>query len=75
MFIFFLKILDNKKDKWGIFSYDDDNFYLSVVVEIKVVFLEVCLISDVVFDFYSLDGYDGIVYDGKILNDEILYVL
>ncbi|MCI4650779.1 porphobilinogen synthase [Phaeodactylibacter sp.] len=74
-FILFPKIPDNKKDKRGTFSYDDDNFYLSAAAEIKAAFPEACLISDVALDPYSSDGHDGIVHDGKILNDETLHVL
>lgn len=74
-FILFPKIPDNKKDKRGTFSYDDDNFYLSAATEIKAAFPEACLISDVALDPYSSDGHDGIVHDGKILNDETLHVL
>ena len=74
-FILFPKIPDSRKDKRGTFSYDDDNFYLTAAAKIKAAFPEACLISDVALDPYSSDGHDGIVHDGKILNDETLHVL
>lgn len=74
-FILFPKIPDSKKDKRGTFSYDDSNFYLTAAAKIKAAFPEACLISDVALDPYSTDGHDGIVHDGKILNDETLHVL
>ena len=74
-FILFPKIPDGRKDKRGTFSYDDDNFYLTAAAKIKAAFPEACLISDVALDPYSSDGHDGIVHDGKILNDETLHVL
>jgi porphobilinogen synthase len=74
-FILFPKIPDSKKDKRGTFSYDDTNFYLTAAAKIKAAFPEACLISDVALDPYSTDGHDGIVHDGKILNDETLHVL
>lgn len=36
---------------------------------------QVLIISDVALDPYSSDGHDGIVKDGKVLNDESLEVL
>lgn len=74
-FILFPKIPDDKKDKRGTFSYSEDNFYLSAASAIKSAFPEACLISDVALDPYSSDGHDGIVHEGKILNDETLHVL
>lgn len=74
-FILFPKIDDGLKDKTATYSYADDNYYLKVCREIKSRFPEVTLISDVAMDPYSSDGHDGIVKNGKILNDETLKVL
>lgn len=74
-FILFPKIEHSKKDKTGTHSYAKDNFYLKICAEIKKHFPEVTLISDVALDPYSIDGHDGIVRDGKIINDETLEVL
>lgn len=74
-FILFPAIPEIHKDKTGTHSYSPENFYLKVALEIKVRFPECCLISDVALDPYSIDGHDGIVRGGKIINDETLEVL
>ncbi|MBX2872108.1 MAG: porphobilinogen synthase [Saprospiraceae bacterium] len=74
-FILFPAIPEEHKDKTGTFSYHPDNFYLKIALEIKARFPEACLISDVALDPYSIDGHDGIVRGGKIVNDETLDVL
>ncbi len=56
-------------------SYNPDTFYLKGLREIKKEFPEICLMSDVAMDPYSSDGHDGLVKDGKILNDETLEIL
>jgi porphobilinogen synthase len=43
--------------------------------EIKKQFPEACIMTDVAMDPYSSDGHDGLVKDGKILNDETLEIL
>lgn len=74
-FILFPAIPDEHKDKTGTFSYHPNNFYLQMALEIKARFPEACLISDVALDPYSIDGHDGIVRGGKIVNDETLGIL
>jgi len=74
-FIIFPKIPSKYKDKKGTHSYKSTNFYLKAAKEIKKRFPEACLISDVALDPYSVDGHDGIVKNGKIVNDETLAVL
>jgi porphobilinogen synthase len=74
-FILFPKIPNQYKDKRGNYSFSDDNFYLKAARQIKDRFPEACLISDVALDPYSVDGHDGVVHEGKILNDETLHVL
>ncbi|MHA7131031.1 porphobilinogen synthase [Algoriphagus namhaensis] len=63
------------KDKMATESYNPETFYLKALREIKKTFPELCLMSDVAMDPYSSDGHDGIVRDGKIINDETLEVL
>jgi porphobilinogen synthase len=74
-FMMFPAIPDQFKDKTGTYSYSDDNFYLKAAALVKKEFPECCLISDVALDPYSIDGHDGIVRNGKIVNDETLDVL
>lgn len=63
------------KDKIASYSYADDNFYLYAIRAIKERFPEVVLMSDVAMDPYSSDGHDGLVEEGKILNDATLPIL
>lgn len=66
---------ESLKDATASESYNPETFYLKALREIKRNFPEVCLMSDVAMDPYSSDGHDGLVKDGKILNDETLEVL
>ena len=66
---------ESKKDKLASESYNPETFYLKALREIKRNFPELCLMSDVAMDPYSSDGHDGLVKDGKILNDETLEIL
>jgi len=74
-FMIFPAIPEEHKDKTGTYSYHPDNFYLKAVREIKSKFPESCIISDVALDPYSIDGHDGVVRNGKIVNDETLPIL
>ncbi len=74
-FILFPSIPEELKDKTATYSYSPDNFYLKAAREIKKLFPEVCLISDVAMDPYSSDGHDGYVEGGEIINDITLEIL
>lgn len=63
------------KDKMATKSYKESFFYLQALATIKKEFPEALIITDVAMDPYSSDGHDGVVEDGKILNDETLEVL
>ena len=66
---------ESLKDALATESYNPETFYLKALREIKKQFPEVCLMSDVAMDPYSSDGHDGLVKNGKILNDETLEIL
>ncbi|MFT6807092.1 MAG: porphobilinogen synthase [Saprospiraceae bacterium] len=74
-FVLFPKVAESNKDKVGTYGADPRNFYLTTATKIKKRFPECVLMSDVALDPYSIDGHDGIVADGKILNDETIEVL
>lgn len=74
-FDIFPAVEDQYKDKNATKSYDPDFFYLRALKEIKKQFPEACIMTDVAMDPYSSDGHDGLVKDGKILNDETLEIL
>lgn len=74
-FDLFPNIEEELKDKYATISYDERCLYLRAIKEVKSHFPEACVVTDVAMDPYSSDGHDGIVEDGKILNDETLEVL
>lgn len=74
-FILFPAVEESFKDSEGSYSYSKNNFYLRIIKTLKRELPEAVLISDVALDPYSSDGHDGIVKDGKIVNDETLDVL
>lgn len=71
----FPAVEDSYKDKYATKSFDSSFFYLKALREIKKQFPEACIITDVAMDPYSSDGHDGLVKDGKIVNDETLEIL
>lgn len=74
-FVLFPAVDDSLKDQTASFSYASDNFYLKAIRKIKETFPNVVLMSDVAMDPYSSDGHDGLVKNGRILNDETLPIL
>ncbi|MEO3429805.1 porphobilinogen synthase [Pelagibius sp. CAU 1746] len=56
-------------------ALNPDNLVCRAVREIKRIYPEVGIICDVALDPYNSDGHDGLVRDGKILNDETIEVL
>jgi porphobilinogen synthase len=74
-FILFPQIEEKLKDKRASLSYKKNNLYLKMIQSIKKDFPEATIITDVAMDPYSSDGHDGLVDNGKILNDESLPIL
>jgi porphobilinogen synthase len=74
-FVLFPAVEDSKKDKYATHSHEANNFYLRIIRQLKKEFPEACLMSDVAMDPYSSDGHDGLVINGKIVNDETLPIL
>jgi porphobilinogen synthase len=66
---------ENKKDKWGSESLVSNTLYLKALSEIKSRFPDLLLMTDVALDPYSSDGHDGVVENGKVLNDETIDIL
>lgn len=74
-FVLFPKVKDELKDKTGTYGYSEENYYLKIAEKLKQTFPEICLMSDVALDPYSIDGHDGVVRNGEIVNDETLEIL
>ena len=75
VFDVFPAVEDQWKDKAATRSYDPGFFYLKALRQIKKEFPDACIMTDVAMDPYSSDGHDGLVQDGRILNDETLDIL
>lgn len=74
-FDIFPAVEDQHKDATATKSYDQKFFYLRALREVKKQFPEACIMTDVAMDPYSSDGHDGLVKNGKIVNDETLEIL
>ncbi len=74
-FDIFPAVNEKLKDKLASYSYASDNFYLDAIHQIKKNFPECVLMTDVAMDPYSSDGHDGLVENGKIINDKTLTIL
>lgn len=74
-FDLFPAVEESLKDKMATYSYASNNFYLKYISEVKKRFPEAVIMTDVAMDPYSSDGHDGVVRNGKIVNDETLAVL
>ncbi|ABA24937.1 porphobilinogen synthase (plasmid) [Trichormus variabilis ATCC 29413] len=65
----------DQKDNAGTQSYNPDGLIPRAVRAIKQAVPDILVITDVALDPYSSEGHDGIVQDGKILNDKTVAVL
>ncbi len=74
-FDIFPAVSEHLKDVTATYSYADENFYLHAIRKLKETFPDIVVMSDVAMDPYSSDGHDGLVRDGRILNDETLPIL
>lgn len=74
-FALFPNLPESRKDKFATESYNPEGLYLKAVRSIKDRFPDVVVMTDIAMDPYSSDGHDGIVENGKILNDPTLEVL
>ncbi|MGM0587207.1 MAG: porphobilinogen synthase [Bacteroidota bacterium] len=71
----FVKVPDAKKDNQGTEALNPDGLMQRTVKEIKSNFPEMVVMTDVAMDPYSSYGHDGVVRDGKIINDESVSIL
>jgi len=74
-FCVFPAIEDKLKDKKASEGLNKNGLYPKTLQLIKKNFPETVIMTDVAMDPYSSDGHDGLVKNGKILNDETLEIL
>jgi porphobilinogen synthase len=63
------------RDERGSEALNPDNLVCRALKAIKREFPELGLVADVALDPYTSHGHDGLLVDGKILNDETVAVL
>lgn len=66
---------DDRRNENATEAYNPDNLMCRALAAIKSAVPEIGLIADVALDEYSSDGQDGLVRDGRILNDETIEVM
>jgi porphobilinogen synthase len=68
-------IPESHKDSKATESLNPDGFLPQALQKLKKLFPELLLITDVALDPYSSEGHDGLVENGRILNDPTLEIL
>nr|XP_061799044.1 uncharacterized protein LOC133590446 [Nerophis lumbriciformis] len=73
--VLFPALPDKQKTPDGKGAYDPDGIIPRYIHALKKDFPELVVCTDVALDPYSSDGHDGLVRDGRILNDETVDIL
>lgn len=73
--LLFVKVPDKLKDNEGSEALNKDGLMQRSIRAIKERYPEMLILTDVALDPYSSYGHDGIVEDGKIINDSTVEVL
>jgi porphobilinogen synthase len=68
-FVLFPKVPDHLKTNLGVEAYNPEGIVPRALRMIKAKYPDTIICTDVALDPYSDQGHDGIVEDGKILND------
>jgi len=68
-FVLFPKVDDALKSNFGEEAYNPEGLVPRAVKAIKAACPEAVVVTDIALDPYSDQGHDGVVEDGKILND------
>jgi len=68
-FVLFPKVPDELKTNLGVEAYNPEGIVPRAIRMIKEAYPESIVVTDVALDPYSDQGHDGVVEDGKILND------
>lgn len=73
--LLFAKIEDELKDNEGTEALNTNGLMQRSIKAIKDAEPGICLMTDVALDPYSSYGHDGVVIDGKIINDQSVAIL
>ena len=67
--LLFIKCKDELKDNSGKEAFNENGLMQRSIRAIKDAVPEICVMTDIALDPYSIHGHDGIVENGEILND------
>lgn len=73
--LLFVKVPDNLKDNAGTEALNAEGLMQRAIKAVKNAVPEMLVMTDVALDPYSSFGHDGVVADGKILNDDTTAIL
>ncbi|WP_372917733.1 porphobilinogen synthase [Salegentibacter sp.] len=73
--LLFVKVPDNLKDNAGTEALNADGLMQRAINTVKEAVPEMLVMTDVALDPYSSYGHDGIIADGKIINDDTTAIL
>lgn len=73
--LLFVKVADNLKDNAGTEAVNPEGLMQRAVKTVKNSVPEMLVMTDVALDPYSSYGHDGVVSEGKILNDRTTKIL
>jgi len=73
--LLFVKVPENLKDNEGAEALNTNGLMQRAIKTIKDAVPDMLVMTDVALDPYSIYGHDGIVQEGKIVNDKTIEVL
>ncbi|WP_460220505.1 porphobilinogen synthase [Psychroserpens sp. MEBiC05023] len=73
--LLFVKVPDSLKDNKGTEALNPNGLMQRAIKTVKQVCPDMLVMTDVALDPYSSYGHDGIIQDGKIINDDTVDVL
>jgi len=73
--LLFVKVPDNLKDNSGTEALNAEGLMQRAIKTVKNAAPEMLVMTDVALDPYSSFGHDGVVADGKIINDDTTAIL
>ena len=73
--LLFVKVPDNLKDNAGTEALNSDGLMQRAIKKVKNSVPEMLVMTDVALDPYSAYGHDGVIADGKVINDDTTAIL
>jgi porphobilinogen synthase len=73
--LLFVKVADNLKDNTGKEALNPDGLMQRAIREIKNAVPDMCVMTDIALDPFSIYGHDGIVENYEIVNDKTVEVM